>query len=141
MTKLATTLVLPALLLAGCMTTADAGSGGVTRAQLVGTGWSLQALDGAPAASDKAGLQFREDRIGMTAGCNGLGGEWALEAGRLIGGPYMSTQMFCDGLMEQERALAALLAEKPQVAMQGDVLVLAGETHRAEFRPGPPPAD
>ena len=29
-----------------------------------------------------------------------------IEQGKLVGGPYMSTMMFCEGLMEQERALA-----------------------------------
>ncbi len=101
---------------------------------LAETAWTFVTIDGAAPVSARASLRFEGGRLSATAGCNGVGGNWRIEDGRLHGGPYASTMMFCDGVMEQERALAALLAEKPVVRRDGARLVLTSASHRAELR-------
>ena len=101
--------------------------------QLAGTSWTFTTIDGARPASPRAALRFEGDRIAATAGCNGIGGNWRIENARLHGGPYVSTMMFCDGLMEQERALAALLEEKPAIRREGNRLTLTSAGHKAEL--------
>jgi heat shock protein HslJ len=104
-----------------------------TSADLTGSQWRFVSIDGAAPASDKARLEFLRDRISASAGCNGLGGAWEAKGGRLVTGPFISTMMYCDGLIEQERALGALFEAKPSYALQGDRLTLEGGGHRAEL--------
>jgi heat shock protein HslJ len=129
--------VLPlALAVSACVHVSPPPSGPGTTpspAALADTSWRIVRIDGAPPVSPKAALRFEADRLGMTAGCNGLGGTWRLRSGRLIGGPYASTMMYCEGLMEQERALAALLEARPAVFLSGDRLVLRSAEHSAEM--------
>jgi len=124
-------MLLPTLfalpLLAACATTAGAS------AKLSGSSWAFTAIDGAAPKSDRARLEFGPDRISATVGCNGLGGDYAIENGRVQAGPFMSTMMFCEGLMEQERAVAKLLESKPTITFSAGKLVLEGGGHRAEF--------
>lgn len=101
---------------------------------LAETAWTFVTIDGAAPVSARASLRFEGERLNATAGCNGIGGNWRIEDGRLHGGPYASTMMFCDGVMEQERALAALLAEEPVVRRDGARLVLPSASHTAELR-------
>ena len=106
----------------------------VSAAALKDTRWAFTAIDGAAPLSDRAEIRFDGDRIGATVGCNGMGGTWKLETGRLSGGPYMSTKMWCEGLMDQEKAIGDLLAENPRVTLEGDVLILQGSKSQAELR-------
>lgn len=115
-------------LLSGCATVTPAG------ADLTGTRWSIVSIDGAAPKSPKAAVEFMPDRISATAGCNGLGGDWEARDGRLITGPFVSTMMFCDGLMEQERALGALFEAKPSYAVTAARLTLTGGGHTVELR-------
>jgi len=114
-------LALP-LLLAGCATTAPA---------LVDSEWRITAIDGAPPVGE-ATLAFRAERLVASAGCNRLGGAWREEAGKLVVGPLMATRMFCEGKMEQERALNDLLSAEPAVARSGDRLTLKTTAHSVE---------
>ena len=121
-------LALTALSLAACATA------GVPRpAALANTSWTLVKLDGQSPLSPRAGLRFLPDRLSATAGCNGMGGSWRIVGGKLVGGPYVSTMMYCEGLMDQERALSALLAGKPGVDLKGNRLVLRALGHTAEL--------
>ena len=117
----------PALLLiavAGC-TTPQASS-----PSLNGTTWRFTSIDGeSPVAAD-ASLQFGE-RLSAKAGCNGMSGAWRLEGDRLVAGPLASTRMFCEGKMEQENAIGALLSERPVVMLEGDQLTLSSSAHTA----------
>lgn len=126
--KLAALSMLAAPLLAACTTMSSADA-----PQLTGTEWRFVSIDGKAPVSDKARLGFMADRISATAGCNGMGGNWSMDGDTLIGGPYASTMMFCEGLMEQERAIGQLLEEKPTVALAGDRLTLTSVTHKAEL--------
>lgn len=105
-----------------------------TEQQLGPSKWTIVSIDAAAPVSSRASVEFRPDRISATAGCNGLGGTWEAKDGHLITGPFMSTMMFCEGVMEQERALAGLFESKPAFALSGDRLVLEGGGHKVELR-------
>lgn len=102
-------------------------------AALSGTRWTIAKIDGAPAVSNRARLEFEPNRISATVGCNGLGGEWKVRGNRIESGPFMSTQMYCDGVMEQETALTRLLEAKPSFVRSGNRLILTGGGHTAEM--------
>jgi len=115
-------------LLAGCA----ASSKGQTK--LANSSWRFVSIDGAAPVSDKAKLRFEDDRIGATVGCNGMGGPWRVERGRLIAGPLAQTQMYCEGaIWSQEKAIGALLAGAPEVEVKTDRLVLKSSGHTAEL--------
>ena len=104
------------------------------QANLANSTWRFVSIDGAAPASGKAQLKFDNDRIGANVGCNGMGGPWRVEAGRLIAGPLAQTQMYCDGpVWGQERAIGALLAGAPELSVETDRLVLKSSGHTAEL--------
>ncbi len=122
-------IVLSAMpLLAACTTMAS------VPAPLAGSKWTFVTIDGQKPVSGKAWLNIDADRIGATVGCNGMGGSVAIESGRLVTGPMMSTQMYCDGLMEQERAVAQLLGGSPRYAIKNNRLFLRTDKHLAELK-------
>jgi len=121
-------LLLLALVAAGC---AAGPTGGSSR--LEGTRWRFTAIDGAAPASATAALSFATGRLGANVGCNGLGGPWRIERGRLIAGPLISTQMWCEGRMEQERAVGALIVSAPELTLKGARLSLKAGGHSAEL--------
>ena len=108
--------------------------------KLADTQWRIVAIDGAAPVSAKARLSFTRDRISATVGCNGLGGSWEQRGDRLITGPFMSTQMYCDGLMEQERATSAVLGSSPHYVAGSNRMTLHGGGHelRLERELNPP---
>ncbi|HCF24139.1 MULTISPECIES: META domain-containing protein [unclassified Novosphingobium] len=126
MIKLASLIALP--LLAACTTVADAAPEGP------GSDWTFVSIDGRAPVSDKTSLTIRPGRIGANVGCNGLGGDLKLEPGRMIVGPVISTQMYCDGVMEQERAVAELLGASPAFFIEGNRLGIRSDKHVAELR-------
>jgi len=121
-------------LLSACATASPPAPG------LADTAWRFVRIDGAAPVSERARLEFRADRVSATVGCNGLGGDWRIEGNLIITGPFMSTRMFCEGLMEQERALSDLLSASPNWRLTGSRLELEGAGHRAVLvRVSPPP--
>lgn len=115
---------------AAALTLAVSAQAGVPKpAQLVDTGWTIIRIDGKKPASPRAEIRFLPGRINATAGCNGLGGEWKIRKGRLEGGPFMSTMMYCEGLMEQERVLADVLGGKARIDVTGRTLTLKSGKH------------
>ena len=125
-----------ALLAAGCVARPAA-------SELLGESqWRFAAIDGeAPVAPERATLSFEDDQLSASVGCNGMGGAWRIEEGRLIAGPLMGPRMFCQGpVWEQEKAISALLVAAPTLEWQGDRLILRSSGHSAELeRLGPGP--
>jgi heat shock protein HslJ len=102
--------------------------------RLVGSEWRFVTIDGAAPVSANAKLQFREDSLGANVGCNGMGGNWRIEGGRLIAGPLVQTEMYCEGpVWGQEQAVSALLVAAPEVTFTQESLVLRSSGHRAEL--------
>jgi heat shock protein HslJ len=99
---------------------------------LDGTNWRFTSIDGAAPVASTTSLQFGA-RLNANAGCNGLSGAWREEGGRLIAGPLIATRKFCEGMMEQEAAVSALLSGSPAISQQGDTLTLTSSDHSAEL--------
>lgn len=123
-------MLLPLALLAASTACAAPQAGGTS---LADSHWRFTAIDGAAPVAGDAALDFHKDRIGAKVGCNGMGGPWRIEGGRLIAGPLISTQMYCEGRMEQERAVSALLSGGPILTVSGDRLSLKSSAHSAEL--------
>jgi heat shock protein HslJ len=121
-------LILALPLLAACTTLPGAVP------DLSGTKWAFTVIDGARPVSTAATLSFESNQLSANVGCNGMGGEWRIEQDRIIADQLIGTQMYCEGLMEQESAVAALLGGKPRVTMAGDRLVLRSAAHSAELQ-------
>ena len=132
-------LALSALLLAaGCVAKAPPAH------DLADSKWRFVTIDGeAPADPAKATLSFAEGDLGANVGCNGMGGEWRVEANRLIAGPLVATQMYCDGpVWDQEQAVGALLVAAPVIELGGEELTLRSSGHEARLeRVSPANAD
>lgn len=106
----------------------------VSLGKLNGTTWHFTAIDGAAPVGKKAILTFQPGRVGANVGCNGMGADAKLIAGRIVSGPVISTQMYCEGVMEQERAVGALLGAKPEMTVRGTTMTLRGGGHTAQLR-------
>jgi heat shock protein HslJ len=105
-----------------------------TSNRLAGTQWRLVSIDGAAPVSDRATIGFRTDGISATVGCNGMGGPWHVEGNRLIAGPLMQTEMYCEGpIWGQEQALGAMLVAAPEFTLDGERLLLRSSGHNAEL--------
>ena len=118
---------LAAPLLAAC-TTAGAAPG-----QIIGTTWSFVSIDGQKPVSSRAAITIEAEAISADAGCNGMGSNLTITPNRLMIGPIISTMMFCDGVMEQEKAVKALLGASPTYKVEGDSLTLTAPGHSAKL--------
>jgi len=115
------------LALTACMTPA-AGT-----PSLAGTNWRFVSIDGAAPVAPETSLRF-EERLSANAGCNAMTGHWHLDGEQLVlEGPLVATRMFCDGKMQQEAAVGALLAANPTVSLTGDRLTLTASGHSADL--------
>ncbi|WP_225205768.1 META domain-containing protein [Novosphingobium huizhouense] len=122
--------------MAGVLALAACAGAGAAHAPLAGTQWQIVRVDGAAsAAPDKARIAFDAARISANVGCNGMGGDYRVEGGRVIAGPLIATQMFCDGpVWDQEQAVSALLAGAPAFERSGRALRLKSAGHEVEAR-------
>ena len=118
---------LAALLLAACTTA------GAAPEAIAGTSWSFVLIDGQKPVSSRAALTINAKSLSADAGCNGMGGDLTIESGLLITGPIISTMMYCDGVMEQEKAVSALLGASPAYKVEGDTLTLTAPGHSAKL--------
>lgn len=101
---------------------------------LNGSEWRFVSIDGETAASKAAKLKFEDERLGANVGCNGIGGPWRVENGRLLAGPLAQTEMYCDGpVWEQEQSTSALLVAAPEIELDGDRMLLRSRGHVAEL--------
>lgn len=90
-------------------------------------------IDGARPVSPAAHLEFDADNASANLGCNAMGGPWRLEGKRLFVGPLVSTEMWCDGMMEQERAVKTLLSATPEISISRGRMTLQTGGHSAEL--------
>jgi heat shock protein HslJ len=120
--------------LAACATPeAGAETGPEARPDMPLTSWTFVSIDGQKPVSERAELRIYEERIAATVGCNGLGGDLEIVPGQLKVGPMISTQMYCDGLMEQERAVAELLGASPAFFIENGRMGIRSDKHVAEL--------
>ncbi len=103
-------------------------------ASLLNSTWKFTAIDGAVPVSQRAQVAFQRGRIGVNVGCNSMGGAWRIEGHRLIAGPLIQTEMFCEGpVWAQEQTVSALLAGTPEFSVTGERMTLRAGGHSAEL--------
>lgn len=79
-------------------------------------------------------LSFHEkSRIGAHAGCNSMGGGYAVEDGALVISNGAITEKACPGVLEQEGWYMGFLGKRPALTVDGDTLVLEGGGVRIEY--------
>jgi heat shock protein HslJ len=102
---------------------------------LVGTAWRLASLTGHDAAAlasinRPVVMRFRSDEVSGSSGCNGFGGTYTIEKGRIVFGPLMGTMMACpQPAMSIERTVRKALTGAVPYTLAGDTLTFtAGGT-------------
>jgi len=109
--------------------------GGSGRQGLEGRTFLSTAIDGrALVAGSRVRLSFEGGQISASAGCNSMGGPYALVGNRLVARQLATTEMACDPpLMDQDQWLAGLL-DGAVIALDGDTLTLAKDGVRLTLR-------
>ena len=70
-------------------------------------------------------LSFKDGQLGIEAGCNHMGGRYALEDGRLRIGTMMSTEMGCDPKLMDQDTWVGQFVGGATVALDASALTLA----------------
>lgn len=131
--KISVVIYIVAMLLASCGSM-EAGS---QPAALEGTSWRLQYYNkNQPLAGHEPTISFEDGQAGGTTGCNSYGGGYELDGSQLSFSGMFMTEMWCEGLMEQESAYLALLgqAEGYQI-LDGVLTIFAGHQQTLTFVP------
>lgn len=105
--------------------TAPGGGAAPTDADLAGRVFIVTGATGHDlVANTEITLTFDAGRIGVSAGCNQMGGGYTIKDGTLDIGPMMSTEMACEEpLMAQDQWISAFLPGAA-IALDGDTLTL-----------------
>ena len=97
------------------------------------TNWELVsygAIDSqTPALPDiTATISFGADgEIRGNVGCNGFGGSAKISGNKIVVGPLMATEMYCEATMDQEMAVLMLLNGELLFESDGDALTVFSE--------------
>jgi heat shock protein HslJ len=97
-------------------------------ALLAGKAYLSQSTTGITLAPDAVlRISFDDGRIGVSGGCNGMGGDVTFDGATMTVGPMMMTQMACDQpLMDQDSAVQAFLTAGTTVSVDGDTITITG---------------
>lgn len=119
--------------LIGCGGTDDPVDG---KAYLLGEATGIDSLQGAPLR-----LEFSDGSVGVTGGCNLIGGAYEVDGDTLIVETMMQTEMACEEpRMDQDAAIIEFLQARPEIAVNGTVLTLS-EGERTTTWDAVPPLD
>jgi heat shock protein HslJ len=77
-------------------------------------------------ANTQVRLGFHGDQLNASAGCNSIGGRYAIDGNVLVVDQLAMTEMACDppALMAQDTWFAQLLGSRPTLALDGDTLTV-----------------
>lgn len=124
-------LALVGTLLAGCSDNGGGdGAGDESALDLNGRSFVSQEVHGRTLVTGTTvSLSFDDDRISAEAGCNTMNGEATWTDGTLtVPGPLAMTRMACEkGLAAQDEWLSELLTSGPDIALEGDTLILGND--------------
>lgn len=130
--------------LAACGDDEEASESAATAADLAGNAYVAVEGDGIelPEASNLR-IEFTEDRLAVSGGCNQISGGYTIEDGVLMSdGAWMQTQMACDEpLMALDTAVSDLLSAEPALQLDGDMLTIATDDVSLTLQQEVPPAD
>ena len=119
------TLVLIALLasiLAACAPGASASVVGEWRLESYGDPASL--TPGAPDVETSI-IFDKNGHMSGNVGCNGFGGEYAIDGDAIVFGQVVSTLMFCEGPVGvQESVILSVFRDTASLAVEGDTLTI-----------------
>jgi heat shock protein HslJ len=129
-------VLLAALLLAACTAASPSGSSGPSPATgldgrtFLSTGVTVAGADRPLVEGTLIRISFQDGNIGANGGCNTFGGTYLVSGGRLFISGGGMTEMACDeDRMAQDEWLFAFLGSTPEIALDGDTLVLtSGDT-------------
>ena len=123
--KLLTAFLIMAIFLSACTAAGETPS-----LELNDSHWVLDQINGQAVIADTLPtLSFNEDQqVAGNASCNNFFGSYTLDGNKLSFGSLGSTQMFCDGLMEQESAYLAALESTTGYRTEEGKLLLVDES-------------
>lgn len=112
----------------GATESPDTSAGVSTDNPLEGTTFTSTSLTGHDLVAGTAVRLSFDGQLGVSAGCNSMGGGYSLDGDRLvIDGPMWTTEMACDPpLMDQDTWLASWISDGLTWVLAGDVLTLTG---------------
>ena len=107
------------------------GCGEFIEDERLGKTWYLDTFKGKAIPEVESGsrplMKFdqKKNRLNANMGCNGIGGGYEVMEDRIFFSKgFMSTQMYCDGLMDLERDFTAMIAGKTLVySFKGQTLI------------------
>ncbi len=80
---------------------------------------------------------FEDGTVAGGAGCNNYNGSYEVDGSSMTIGPLASTQMFCEGAMDQEFAYLTLLGSADSYKVSGNDLTLSsGDTVLIKYSEG-----
>ena len=101
-------------------------------------GYGPQDSPAAPLAGSSVTIRFEGGQLSGSAGCNSYFGSYQLDRGALTIGPVGNTEMWCEGLMDQETAFLRLLQAAESVGLTEEQLTIrAGQEVLLFQRPEP----
>ncbi len=107
---------------------------------LPGTDWDLVSYGPAdapqtPAEDTRPTLSFTANGISGSTGCNSFFGDYTLEGTDLSVGMLGSTEMFCEGLMDQEATIMQMLQEAQSISADAEGLTIYTAQGEMVFQP------
>lgn len=107
-----------------------------TPAALTSTTWILQSYHQPLLPDTMITIEFSSDgQVSGSAGCNSYFGSYALDGGSLLTGPVGSTEMWCDGLMDQESAFLQALQTATSLTADENSLTIHTPDGDMQFAP------
>lgn len=107
--------------------------------QLLGTDWNLVAWQGMTILPEVVPtLAFEEDGFGGTTGCNHYFARAAFDDASVAVDEIEMTEMFCEGVMEQEQAYIQGLQTAKSLALEGQTLIIHTPEGDMTFQPPMP---
>jgi heat shock protein HslJ len=96
---------------------------------LSGTSWAVESIAGQAVSGPT--IEFAEDRVSGTGGCNRFFGGYSVDGDRLTFSAVGSTRMACEEeIMRREDAFFAVLNEAQNFRRDGDRLVIRDNRER-----------
>lgn len=92
-----------------------------------GKAFALANVTGVAALTDAPlRLEFTDGNVGVSGGCNLIGGAYELDGDTLVIETMMQTEMACEQTrMDQDTAIIELLQSRPTIDVEGSLLTLS----------------
>ncbi|MCP4328407.1 MAG: META domain-containing protein [Alphaproteobacteria bacterium] len=130
-------LGLTVVLAAACQGQAPPSVAETNGADLIGTSWTAEFIDGQPVLADvETFVRFEDEkRLTGNGGCNAFFGTYETDGDRLMIGPVGITKRACAApINDQERRFVASLATAERFEFEDDLLLLFSDGAQAATR-------